>query len=68
MEYGRCWHCSAELISAQATMEELAGPRSGEVKGFDAIFIHVGTQRRKAGLAAQIKLELDDTLAVARWG
>jgi hypothetical protein len=49
-------------------MEELAGPRSGEVKGFDAIFIHVGTQRRKAGLDAQIKLELDDTLAVARCG
>jgi hypothetical protein len=47
-------------------MSELAGERSGELKGFDAIFIHVGTQKRKAGLEAQIKLELDDTLAVAR--
>ena len=48
-------------------MEELAGRRSEELKGFDCIFIHIGTQRRKVGLEGQIKLELDDTLAVARW-
>lgn len=48
-------------------MDELARSRSEELKGFDCIFIHVGTQRRKAGLDGQIKLERDDTLAVARY-
>jgi hypothetical protein len=48
-------------------MDELASSRSEELKGFDCIFIHIGTQRRKAGLEGQIKLERDDTLAVARY-
>ncbi|EKX41952.1 hypothetical protein GUITHDRAFT_112085 [Guillardia theta CCMP2712] len=34
--------------------------------GFDSIFIHVGTQRRKAGLEGQIRLEYDNTLAIAK--
>ena len=60
------WRRAKISLYPQAKMEDLAGPRAAEVRGFDAIFIHVGTQRRKNGLAAQIKLELDDTLAVAR--
>ena len=51
----------------QATLDELNKSRSDELKGFDCIFIHVGTQRRKAGLEGQIKLERDDTIAVARY-
>eukprot|EP00290_Baffinella_frigidus_P012712 CAMPEP_0180164710 /NCGR_PEP_ID=MMETSP0986-20121125/30541_1 /TAXON_ID=697907 /ORGANISM="non described non described, Strain CCMP2293" /LENGTH=218 /DNA_ID=CAMNT_0022115557 /DNA_START=10 /DNA_END=666 /DNA_ORIENTATION=- len=58
---------NAALFTAmQAPMEKLAGERGEELHGFDAIFIHVGTQRRKAGLDGQIKLEYDDTLAVAK--
>ena len=34
------------------------------IQGFDTIFIHVGTQRKKAGLEGQIALEYDHTLAV----
>jgi hypothetical protein len=34
------------------------------LQGFNTLFIHVGTQRRKAGVEGQIKLEYDHTLAV----
>eukprot|EP00961_Rhodomonas_salina_P077515 1039788-Rhodomonas_salina.1 len=36
--------------------------RTGQ--GFDSIFFHIGTQRAKAGIEGQLKLEFDDTLAV----
>ena len=39
-------------------MTELATTRAVEVRGFDTIFVHVGTQRRKVGLEAQQKLEV----------
>ena len=54
------------LVPRQAPMAQLAGERGAELHGLDALFIHVGTQRKKAGLDGQIKLEFDDTLAVAK--
>mmetsp|Transcript_28822 Transcript_28822/g.72567 ORF Transcript_28822/g.72567 Transcript_28822/m.72567 type:complete len:228 (-) Transcript_28822:61-744(-) len=53
------------LEPRQAKMEELASSRSAELAGFDTLFIHVGTQKRKVGLEAQQQLEYDHTLAVA---
>jgi uncharacterized protein YbjT (DUF2867 family) len=58
----------AELFEARQTpMQVLASEEHKDrLKGFDSLFIHVGTQRGKVGLENQIKLEYDDTLAVAR--
>jgi len=38
----------------QATMEALSTSRSGEITGFDTLFVHVGTQRGKVGLEVRV--------------
>ena len=49
---------ASKFTAMQAPMAELSTTRSAEVRGFDTIFVHVGTQRRKVGLEAQQKLEV----------
>jgi len=49
---------ASKFTAMQAPMADLSTTRSAEVRGFDTIFVHVGTQRRKVGLEAQQKLEV----------
>lgn len=61
------FHGEQSVQGIQSPLAELPdAPAVDGFRGIDAIFFCVGTQKRKAGLAAQIKLEVDDTIATAK--